>query len=93
MREVDVRTETQGLAGWSYEIAVRRDGLESAHVVHLSWADHDFWSGGAQAPSRVVQAVIEYLLDHARVTLPDRFDAARARRWAPKIDDELRAHG
>ncbi|NUQ67210.1 MAG: hypothetical protein HUU18_02870 [Phycisphaerales bacterium] len=90
MRVVDVRTETQAPAGWSYEVAVRRDGQESAHVVTLSWADHDFWCGGTLAPSRVVQAVVEYLLDYAPITLPARFDAAKARRWAPRIDDEIR---
>lgn len=90
MREVEVQTETPEAAGWSYVIQVRSDGRESSHRVHLSWLDHDYWSGGALAPSRVIQAVIEYLLDHAPEALPARFDAARARRIAPQIDQALR---
>ncbi len=88
---VQVHVETEAVRGWSYEVVIRwPDGTESAHDVTLCWRDHDYWSGGASAPSRVVQAVVEYVLGHWEGLLPARFDAARARWWCRGIDEELR---
>lgn len=88
---VRVLAESDAARGWTYEILVRwPDGGESSHAVTLGWRDHDYWSGGASAPSRVVQCVVEYVLQHWDGELPVRFDAARARRWLPRIDEELR---
>jgi len=58
--------------------------------VTLAWIDHDYWSGGRCAPSKVIQALVEYVLRHETPPLPAAFDAARARRWLPQIDMELR---
>jgi hypothetical protein len=89
--EVDVKIETERPGGWSYEVQVRHeDGRASEHLVRLSWADHDYWSGGASPPSRVVQAVLEYLVRHFARPLPARFDAGKARWWAPGIDAEMK---
>ncbi|CAG1007878.1 hypothetical protein PHYC_03490 [Phycisphaerales bacterium] len=88
---VRVLAEAEAAQGWSYEVVVHwPDGVESSHSVSLGWRDHDYWSGGASAPSRVIQCVIEYVLLHWEGGLPVRFDAARARRWLPRIDEELR---
>jgi hypothetical protein len=88
---VEVQTEEERPGGWSYLVIVHRPAGPSEYTVTLSWRDHDYWSGGASAPSRVVQAVMEYILRHETPALPLRFDAARARRWLPRIDQELRA--
>lgn len=86
---VRVGVETHTAHGWEYEIAVTTGGAEVTHVVSLGWRDHDYWCGGSLAPSRVVRAVVEYLVARG-VDLPAKFDAARARYLAPKIDQELR---
>lgn len=88
---VVVRTEMEITGGWIYQITVG----DSAHEVRLSWRDHDYWSGGAAAPSKVVQALIESLLASPEwiargERLPAFFDAAKVRRWAPLVDAEVR---
>ncbi len=77
--------------GWRYEITIQwPDGGETAHDVTLGWRDHDYWCGGGVAPSVVVQWVVDYVLEHWGGEIPARFDAARARRWLPRIDEDLR---
>jgi hypothetical protein len=88
---VEVQTEEERPGGWSYLVIVHRSEGACEHTVTLSWRDHDYWCGGASAPSRVVKALVEYLLRNEAPALPLRFDAAKARRWLPRIDQELRA--
>lgn len=91
LANVRVNVETDAPRGWRYEVVVRRaDGAETTHEVSLAWRDHDYWCGGASPPSRVVQAVVEYVLTHWDGELPPRFDAAKARWWCRAIDEELR---
>ncbi len=91
MATVRVESEQETQRGWLYRLAVLRDdGSESLHDVRLAWVDHDHWSGGRVAPSRVVEAVVRYVLERASRPLPPSFDAALARRWLPQIDRELR---
>jgi hypothetical protein len=91
MASVDVQFEHEGDAGWRYDVVVQHDdGTETRHSVSLTWMDHDYWTGGRIAPSRTVGAVLTYCLDHGSPTFPPAFDAARARRWLPAIDQELR---
>jgi hypothetical protein len=87
---VEIATEEERPGGWSYQVLIHRDGGPDSHTVTLSWRDHDYWCSGASAPSRVIQAVVEYLLRHETPALPPKFDAARARRWLPQIDQEIR---
>lgn len=92
MATVDVQEETEAARGWNYRVVVHDDaGNTTQHAVSLSWVDHDHWSGGRRPPSRVIEALLQFLLSR-RVpqALPARFDAARARRWIPEIDQELR---
>lgn len=88
---IDVRTEQELGRGWVYAVAVSRpDGNETEHTVSLAWVDHEFWCGGTLPPSKVIEAVVRYLVEreHER-PLPARFDAATARRWFPDIDREI----
>jgi hypothetical protein len=87
---IEVQVEQECPHGWSYQVLVHRSEGSEAHTVTLSWRDHDYWCGGASPPSRVVQAVMEYLVRHETPAWPARFDAARVRRWLPQIDQELR---
>jgi hypothetical protein len=87
---IEVQTEQECPGGWSYSVLVHRPEGVATHQVTLSWRDHDSWCGGASPPSRVMHALIEYLLRHDAPPLPAAFDAARARRWLPQIDQELR---
>ena len=63
----------------------------SIHRVRLGWVDHNHWTGERPfAPSRVVQALLECLLEaDPPVELPERFDAATARRWVNSLDTEI----
>ena len=92
MPVVRIKTETEVPQGWRYVVEIQHaQGETTTHRLRLAWVDHNFWTGErAVPPSRVAQAVVEYLLA-ARPDddLPDRFDAAMARRWAPSIDREL----
>ncbi len=90
---MDIRTESEARLGWSYQVSLRAvDGSWSEHTVTLAWCDHDYWSGGRQAPSAVLRRVLEAALDGgAGPSLPQRFDAARLRRLIPDIDGQMRA--
>lgn len=92
MAEIDVKTESEEGRGWSYRVEVRHDdGSVTSHTVKLAWVDHDHWTGGRVAPSRTVEAVLKYVMTHVPGQgIPAMFDAARARRWLPQIDRELR---
>lgn len=92
MAAIVVQTEQEAQRGWSYTLQVRHDdGTHTDHVVTLAWVDHEHWCGGRLAPSRVIEAVVGYVLDHRdSAPLPPSFDAARARRWFPEIDEALR---
>ena len=91
---VSIQTEHEQSAGWSYEVAFEHaDGAKEYHTVTLAWCDHDYWSGGRIAPSRVLQTVLEYALGQMKAgskPLPIKFDAARLRRLFPNLDSEVR---
>ncbi|MBL8761128.1 MAG: hypothetical protein JNL50_07480 [Phycisphaerae bacterium] len=92
---VEIGHEAETPRGWRYEVHVTHaDGTRSEHWVTLAWVDHDHWCGGRLAPSRVVEMVLEYLLEKGTpVSFPAAFDAARARRWIPAIDQDLKCAG
>ncbi|MFG0260406.1 MAG: hypothetical protein ACF8LK_08655, partial [Phycisphaerales bacterium JB041] len=89
---VHIRSESEVPQGWRYVVEIDRpDGPSSTHRVRLSWVDHNHCAGERPfPPSRVVQALLEGLL-HADpgIELPDRFDAATARRWVDDIDSHV----
>jgi len=91
--EVLVKSESDSPHGWRYGVCVTHaDGHVSEHTVTLAWVDHDHWCGGRLAPSRVVETVMSCLLGRGQADkLPPEFDAARARRMAPDIDQEIKA--
>lgn len=87
---VEIGAERTIRLGWEYDVfLVSRDGTRSEHLVTMSWRDHDYWCDGTSAPSRVLAAVLEFVLARRDGPFPPRFDAARARRWLPAIDQEL----
>ncbi len=91
----EILTEVEVHRGWSYEVVLHHlGGATSEHTVSLAWCDHDYWSGGRLAPSRVIQTVLEYAMSHLPAgfgTLPKKFDAARLRRICTLLDSELRS--
>jgi hypothetical protein len=87
----EVVSEQDDGRGWAYEVLVRLAGVApTRHQVTLSWRDHDYWCGGQVAPSRVVAAIVEYALSNGPKALPASFDCSTARRWLPKLDQELK---
>jgi hypothetical protein len=87
---VRVLEEREGERGWTYRVVVRTGRGEREHVVTLSYRDHDHWCGGSMAPSLLLERLIEHVLRVRREELPERFDAARVRRWLPEIDRDFR---
>lgn len=88
---VRIETEEEFGRGWRYRAVVLRGGVEQEYTVTLSWADHEYWSGGRLPPSAVVEGVVRYVAAR-RDDLPTRFDAATCRRWFPGIDRSLMLH-
>lgn len=88
MPEIEVQTEEESGRGWIYHATIQREGRRTEHTVTLSWADHELWSGGRVAPSKVVEELIAFMLERER-EVPARFDAATVRRWLPDVDREL----
>ena len=92
MPQVHITREDDIPQGWRYVIDIDHDdGSRTTHRLRLAWVDHNHWAGERSIPpSRVAQALVEYLLvADLKDPLPDRFDAATARRWAPALDNEL----
>ncbi len=91
----EVGTETETAGGWSYEVAITTADGTSTHAISLCWHDHDYWCGGALAPSRMLERLLDLVLQHLGQGstpdhLPPRFACATARRWLPDLDDQLR---
>lgn len=90
MADVDVQVEQEQGQGWRYQVALSRDGQKTEHTVRLAWVDHEHWCGGRVAPSKVVEALMAFLLRHEfEHEIPRSFDAATVRRWFPEVDQEL----
>lgn len=92
---IEVGTETATSRGWLYEVTLTTRGASTSHDITLSWHDHDYWCGGAMAPSRLVERLLAVLTAHLGKgsmpeSLPARFDCATARRWLPELDELLR---
>lgn len=88
---IHVEHEHEILNGWRYDIMLTGTAGTTRHKVSLAWVDHEYWCGGARSPSRVIEAVLEALLECMRAEeLPTRFDAATVRRWCPGIDADVR---
>ena len=89
--KIDVVTELEQARGWEYRVAVERDsGARTEHTVRLSWADHEHWSGGRAAPSRVIEVLMELLLERERERrVPEKFDASTMRRLHPELDGQM----
>ncbi len=86
-----VEHEAETDRGWRYDIRLTASASASRLEVSLAWVDHEYWCGGTKSPSRVIEAVIEALLDCVNADeLPSRFDAATVRRWCPGIDADVR---
>ena len=88
MPEVEVVSEQEGEAGWSFQI---RLGGDAMLALRLSWADYDLWSNeGGDPPHAVAKAVALFML--SKITpadLPATFDASTARRRFPDADSEI----
>lgn len=91
MAKVDIETEQESGRGWEYRAKVSRTpGETTEHTVKLAWVDHEHWSGGRVAPSKVVESLLEFLVEREeRRAIPASFDAATVRRWFPDVDREL----
>lgn len=92
--------------GWRYRLEWTCGGATTAHEVSLSWVDHNYWCGGAQAPSATAEQVLGALIEaigRGKVctscrsilegVLPGRFDLSIVRRIVPDLDTGLRRVG
>ena len=90
MAEIEIVTESEQGSSWLYAVRVFEGGRTHEYDVTLSFADYDLWSRGRVAPSRVVEAAFEYLLDQEPASsIMSRFDCSVIRRYFPGVDQEL----
>ncbi len=90
MPEIEIGTETERGTHWAYDVTVYADGRAHRYDVTMSFQDYDLWCRGRTAPSRVVEAAFEYLLDREPPdTILARFDLSTIRRYFPTVDKEL----
>ncbi|MEM9066635.1 MAG: hypothetical protein AAGB51_14245 [Planctomycetota bacterium] len=90
MPHVEATEERETDHGWSYTVTILAGEERRSHEVRLDWSDHDHWSGGGVAPSRVVEALVAELAESiGACDLPLRFDASTARRLLPGLDDRM----
>ncbi len=87
MPSVTIQQEAETPTGWRFSVEVTsRRGGTTAHELTMSFQDYELLCRGARPPSDVATELIERLLsgeiENAPRPLPDRFDAATARRWA-----------
>lgn len=81
--------ETEDPTGTTWTVQrIDPEGRLQRSEVRLSWADYDVWTpDGTLPPSRVAEAVVAFVLARPEFDpLPDRLDAARARRVVPGAD-------
>lgn len=88
---VRVVQEQERARGWEYLVEIRLSGNASEHSVSLCHRDHDYWSGGLDAPSRTVERVLSYLLEAGIAKLPPKFDCSTARAWCRRVDRSIDA--
>ena len=94
MAKVEIDTEQESGRGWEYHAKVSRGpggaGQTSEHTVKLAWVDHEHWSGGRVPPSKVIESLLEFLVEREeKHAIPAKFDASTVRRWFPDVDREL----
>lgn len=92
MAQIEILSEQELPGRWQFEIQSLDDtGVLRSHIVTLSWADYNLWSqDGADEPSRVVDAAVNFLLSRTPADdLPAKFDASLARRRFPTESDRI----
>lgn len=87
---VRVEQERDTERGWSFHVLIDAEPDPLRRTIRLSWVDHEYWSHGGTGPSRVILALVEFLLERGGLdTLGESFDAAAVRRLHPDVDREL----
>ncbi|MEM9663072.1 MAG: hypothetical protein AAF937_12275 [Planctomycetota bacterium] len=90
MPRVTITQETDTPVGWQFavEITSRRAGT-TTHELAMSFQDYELLCRGTRPPSHVAAELVERLIsgeiENAPKPLPERFDAATARRWTAHI--------
>jgi hypothetical protein len=90
---VEIGNECESPRGWTYALRIIwPDDRATEHTLALSFADHDYWSGGAASPSRVAHAAARVA---ASELTPDRFppraDCSTLRRMLASFDSRVQA--
>lgn len=90
MAIVEIIEEQEIAAAWRFVAQrITDDGSLERHEMTLNWADYNLWCpAGEVPPSVVAEAVMGFIIDRdPEARLPDRFDAAMARRrWPAEAD-------
>ena len=92
MAQIEILSEQEQPGCWRFDVQIL-DGAGSLrrHAISLAWADYNLWSqDGADEPSRVVDAAINFLLARTDAKdLPVKFDASLARRRFADADQVI----
>lgn len=91
MAAVHLGEESETDRGWCYRTEILwTSGTPTRHVLTLSWADHDHWTGGKIPPSALAEVVLGAAAEAlGRDALPDHFDASTISRRIPGLADRL----
>jgi hypothetical protein len=88
-----IEREDEDGDGWTFHVRIAAEPGDppSRRTLRLAWADYDLWSAdGADPPHTVALAVIAFLLARMPPSdLPERIDAATARRRFADADAEI----
>ena len=89
--DVRVIEERDTGGGWEFTVRLGPPEGDAREVrLRLAWVDYEHWSHGKHEPVKVADALVRYILERGGGRdLPERFDAARARRLYPRLDAEL----
>ncbi|WP_428388704.1 hypothetical protein [Mucisphaera sp.] len=90
MAEIEIGSETEEGTRWHYPVTVYEGGRAYRYEVTLGFADYDLWSRGRAAPSKVVRAAFEFLLEREGADeIMGKFDCSVIRRYFPEVDEAL----
>ncbi|MCC5830693.1 MAG: hypothetical protein JJU36_14700 [Phycisphaeraceae bacterium] len=91
MNRITINREERRDRCWVFDAQVEADGRAYPLTITLNWAEYNLWCpGGGASPQRVVQVLLEFLLERepASAILP-RFDCSVVRRYFPEVDQVM----
>ena len=99
MMKFELLEESDLPTGWTYRVRLDRPDADPRELrITMRFQDYEHWSGGIRPPADVLTSLLRCIAGapagaNLPDPLPERFDAARVRRWLPTLDADLRGSG